>query len=633
MYEEDNILKSKYFHISQVPDFLPIGKSSFLINLDEDILKINTEIKVEILDVHGNVIYTEYPYYLENTARRVAIEVYPDILFGMSTISVIGEAIHVPNTWKGKYNVRWTHKLMVYPDEKNISPIRFYYTPTLSITGTERSYVHQTYGTQLAATASIGQIMGDAGNENFNMPPLPWKRKDGYKLMGGKDYVIYLNGSTFDSYMEGGAFIVSDPNSHCQNTGSDGSYSFETIIKDVVNSNVAITTDPYVVYDEKFGSAHWRPDGFYPSNYELRYYLPPTGSTVNEKISYADVLIDNMRTFSGEVYGVRLYKKSIGMVGVYEMVADNVLESNELLVDPDDLFEEKRTGYFFNQSWIDTWWTASYYRDNNLFSAPNNPIFLNWNPTKFLDSICVSSSYFSKTIDRTKVFSLNNIEFTEDVEYSLRFKLYGEKTNITSSYSINNTIIKDGSIEFYISGTSFYSTNNVLGKKLGELEIEGGLNSKYYKKVQIDFVADTTGNGSVVFAIKSGKWHISDVSIMPSYEPGFSPGTFMMSAPIFSRKINDRLDFKLEFYDRDGNLSDVVIYDYNIGWNEIEETPDNILFNGSFENVNHSAGWTTSSISSSIGLYSTDSYSGSYALKMLSEGYDTYEYGYEEPEL
>ena len=57
--KEDTIATSQYFKISEVPESLPIGKSSFIIR-GSKFLKQESEIKVEVIDSKGGVIYSEF---------------------------------------------------------------------------------------------------------------------------------------------------------------------------------------------------------------------------------------------------------------------------------------------------------------------------------------------------------------------------------------------------------------------------------------------------------------------------------------------------------------------------------------------------------------------------------------------
>ncbi len=133
IFSEDTEPTSKYFKVSEVPDSLPIGKSSFLIR-GSKFLRENTPIKVEIIDSKGGVIYSEFVTDVEqSTGRPVAIEVYEDTPVGIATLHIVGEIKGVPKKWRGIYNARWSKKIFVDPTNFNDQPIRFKQSPTITV--------------------------------------------------------------------------------------------------------------------------------------------------------------------------------------------------------------------------------------------------------------------------------------------------------------------------------------------------------------------------------------------------------------------------------------------------------------------------------------------------------------------
>jgi len=71
VYIEDTA--PKYFKVFDLSDYLPVGKSSFLIDVIEDAFVKNTEIKIEITDYEGNLVYIDIPKYREGAMRRASI--------------------------------------------------------------------------------------------------------------------------------------------------------------------------------------------------------------------------------------------------------------------------------------------------------------------------------------------------------------------------------------------------------------------------------------------------------------------------------------------------------------------------------------------------------------------------------
>lgn len=165
----------KYFEIAGLPDLVEAGKSSFLLALPANTMKLGSEILVEIIDSAGNPVYVEFPRFLEGTSRRVSIFVYPKSYGddatppGLATMTILGEALDVPNSWKGMYNVRWTSRFIVDPTQENTAPIRFYSTPKLSIREDRYSYKIPVW-TDGHTTGSVfdGTIVGSTAKELFN---------------------------------------------------------------------------------------------------------------------------------------------------------------------------------------------------------------------------------------------------------------------------------------------------------------------------------------------------------------------------------------------------------------------------------------------------------------------------------
>ncbi len=126
---------NQYFNVSDFPDELTLGNSSFLIEGSE-LLKDNIELKIEILDSSDNVIFTTpVDEYLEGRARRVSIEAYNETEPGPATLTILGELnptkVSVPNSFRNTYNVRYTKNFFINSTKLNTRPILFYGQPTV----------------------------------------------------------------------------------------------------------------------------------------------------------------------------------------------------------------------------------------------------------------------------------------------------------------------------------------------------------------------------------------------------------------------------------------------------------------------------------------------------------------------
>ena len=89
---------SPLFTVSEIPNPAPQGKSSFLI-AGTELLKNSVEVKIELIDSEGGVIYTEpVANYLEGNARRVSIEVYDDTPPGPANLFILAQVD--PDEWE-----------------------------------------------------------------------------------------------------------------------------------------------------------------------------------------------------------------------------------------------------------------------------------------------------------------------------------------------------------------------------------------------------------------------------------------------------------------------------------------------------------------------------------------------------
>ena len=82
---------NQYFYVSDFPDELTLGNSSFLIQGSE-FLKNDVELKIEVLDSSGKVIFsTPVDEYLEGSARRVSIASHIGYFTGVGNPNYFGE--------------------------------------------------------------------------------------------------------------------------------------------------------------------------------------------------------------------------------------------------------------------------------------------------------------------------------------------------------------------------------------------------------------------------------------------------------------------------------------------------------------------------------------------------------------
>jgi hypothetical protein len=163
-YFTDNSPSSEFFNITELPDTLSGGKNAFLI-AGSDKLFPQSEVKVQVRDAAGNVCYVEYangnPEYYEGISKVVAVYVYPnETAFGPATITILGQAIDVPDEWKFRFNVKWQTTININPSLPNTTRVRFYKRPKVDIVETLQPIYRIESGSKVESgvTASFADI-------------------------------------------------------------------------------------------------------------------------------------------------------------------------------------------------------------------------------------------------------------------------------------------------------------------------------------------------------------------------------------------------------------------------------------------------------------------------------------------
>ena len=142
----DEVDKSRHIIVSDFPESMPQGRSSFAIEVSP-FMKSGVELQMDFIDSEGASIYSEpVADYLEGTARRVSVEVYSDTAPGIATLIIVGEleavpedntifsdSDPVPDEYAGHYNIRLTKQVLINPTSPNTHPIKFFTQPKITV--------------------------------------------------------------------------------------------------------------------------------------------------------------------------------------------------------------------------------------------------------------------------------------------------------------------------------------------------------------------------------------------------------------------------------------------------------------------------------------------------------------------
>ena len=692
-YEGPN---SPLFTISEIPPSVPQGKSSFLI-AGTELLKNSIEVKIEIIDSEGGVIYTEpVANYLEGNARRVSIEVYDDTPPGPANLYVLAQVD--PEEWedetgtdvtnfpsprplrpKGKrrkkrrrdrekrkqmrgmpvfdvprrggggrffvnpnfrpppgndtrfrrrrgrrrrgttsdisdqYNFIQKVQMQIVPTATNTEKILFYQEPRLRVFEAFKPFVSNIapsasitstgFGitgtviqdTQGSAAASSLDTFGAAINtfrkkrkfRKFAVKGGLSKRKritrraspevDNYSLNVGNNFnftsehvgadLTLTNISVDQNEFPASRFKADSSGTEVANSTA----SFE--VRKVKNSFTIIPDKSFQLFDNQLSQLVDAP--LTNASFSLEFPNPVTQSiSITNFRSYADVRVSNIRTFSGDVFRAKIYRKSEESISDYELFADLPLESSELLLNKNEGTGLERTGYFVTQSdAVDYWEVSQSYQGLTGLAATASA---KYDIDKIMDAIHISGSNYEEnnfvkfTLKKSHSFILE-----KDVDYDFSAEIYGiAKPKIVTPEEGPAVTKSMAEMEVFISGSNIPAQqgNEPFGAKIGALRINDGSLEKDFGIVTGDF--ESTANSSnciITFKVNAGQFYLSDLSIRPATETGFSPDLFTFQAPMPENEQRpETYEFLAEFYDVNNNQADAFAF-----------TPSGSVFQGS----------------------------------------------------
>jgi hypothetical protein len=526
---EDTAPFSTYFKITELPDTLTGGKNGFLIQGSPELVA-DSIIKIQIKDSQGNTIYNEpgegIPEYYEGTSKVVAVYIYPDTSFGPCTITILGELKEyysngvlnpVPLNWEGTYNVRWQKQVNVNPFLANTSKIRFYRRPKIDIVES----VLPIFNRNVSRVTISGSVNGT--------PISPSSGEDYRAFNGVTRYELSLNGlSQFSESMEREVIQI---------VGLNKTYS--PTITDVTSNKKAFVDVPYYITASSLPN-YYSVTPFSSASYTMSYDEAVTLTNSSVNTSFATINITDLETFTGDTNRIKVYASSKNDLGDFQLLEDVQLESNELLLTASFANQlNVRTGLFTN-SILSSFWTSSAIETGVTLSVDNSRLLKS--------ALLTPQNDNSSSVGLFKFYNLEPIEFTKNTEYQLDF------TPLLSAAS--DTF---GGIEIYMSGSSFIPTSSETnyGKKIGELITNTQF--KKYDKQQINFKPDADGIGNLVYVIKGGVWHISDISLRAAQESSFSPNEITLTVNVPVKINNETFDFKFELYDINNNYVPIIL--------------------------------------------------------------------------
>jgi len=605
---EDTSFESTYFQVLECPSILTQGKSSFLIGGSSK-LKAGIEVKIELVNNDtGEVIYNEpVRGHLEGNLRRVSFEVYDDTIPGSYTLYIVGELnpdeVNVPAEWQNVYNVRWSKSITVNGMGVNTQPILFYKQPTLTASELISGFIQIPSG-----SATIVYLTGSGEPRTGLSPVIPVENATGggfgtstypeldfankaklsiieenkpivklsgkHGLIGSQgqqvqtmspvlnDYIITVSGdSTVSSLYVGHNITINNPQVDTSKFTLQEYHevpsTYSSTVMKVLNNTSFVPKDVFYIHDNRTSPATLEPAPLastYPISASYLALQTQTTSSIN-LLSFADMQISDMRTFSGDVHKLKIYAKSEGSLGDFELIYDAPAESFQVLYDKTADTLLTNMGYFLDSTRLNNYWEA--YQGNN----GNTSGTLTYNATYVNDSMKISGSN-KEYGDTLRVQNKTAVDFIKGTLYSFRAKVYGIKKD--KKDIDGNTSLK-ASFKVMAYGDAFNKEEttgaNWGDEKLSIPDMPGAVNEYDFGIVEGSFLADNTDTGYIQFKVDSGEWYVSDISLKAATDTAFNPDYLRLKSPIPALlERPDRIRFLVEFYDVNNNMADSVIF-------------------------------------------------------------------------
>ena len=564
LIEDKTETSPNYFRIKTCPPILQSGKNLFRI-LGSQNLEPDTPVLVEILDFNGKNIYYEVSTILETDGSRIiSIWIYPETAPGHCTLTLVGTAKVddannvLTSEQKKNPNLRWSRSLTVNPNARNNSEIVFNAAPTLQLTEVSRSLFTKTYpGSNRYATVNITSgVQYSYSNQTT---------------------ILVANSGTFSSAMTNGTVTINHawftnltPNT---SVGTETTPVYYATIDRVLSSGAVKLSNPYSIPTSQVSGSHTYTNG-HITYMSVTYEQDPILTTVTQSYAITGSLtgsfalsgsagllsINNLDPITGDVSRARVYFRKSSDPGItkpfrdydtpsnYIMVANTVVQSQEILIPASVDKIDLPIGIFTSKNFIDTYWNIT-----SSVALSGTTIGYEWSNSPLINCIHITGSTGAPstfTNNQYYIISTKNLySLNSHTTYNITFDTVAE---LATGFNENGGV---QTLDILVSGSGCYDSyldlNNV--KYIGTVNTNGYL----YTDNSFDFTIPKDGSVQVMFLLRTGKWHLSNVSLRVRQEVGFTPNKMNLILPIDSY-LQETFDVKVEYYDFQNNQAKLI---------------------------------------------------------------------------
>ena len=375
--------------------------------------------------------------------------------------------------------------------------------------------------------------------------------------------------------------------------------SFNTSIKKVLNEETIVPVDDFfitrrdtleripvpIIADEVAGGGQ--------SEVTMSYTpFPEQSLSATHNRSFADVTVANLRTFSGDVYKTKIYGKSQGSLGDFELLHEGTIESPQTLIDPYSVDGFLNIGYFHTQSIVDNYWLLS------GGSAARDD-------SKILDGIEISGSNYAVG-SSVELTTSGSFALEKGVPYSVTFNAYYFKEDKVQD---TGEVVKEFDLDVLISEAALIGgTLSDTYQSVGKVDIgNNNLNEGSIPGIYTTFItpSDIGPTLKLKFKLNAGRAIINDVVVRPHAETNFNPDYFRVVLPMAYPlpKQPDLYDFLVEFYDVNNNIAETFTIGQNIEFTGAPlniDGEDNLLSGSLYIGSTQGSGFEMAGVSSAF---------------------------------
>ena len=529
VFIEDRDMDSAYFNVTELEKTLTGGKNAFLFE-GSPFLRKGSKVRFEALDVEGNTLYIEPGVqsgktFKDGTSIVMAIHIYDDTPIGIGSLQIAAELEtyidergierKVPEEFRGRPNIRWTQTFKINPKLPNKTQVRFFKRPTFSVTEIEKPLLVKTEMT-LNKSGSVSGIaeVPDTGSD-FST----WTAPSQYRIK-------LEEGNKFTQSME-------------ENTTLQiPSLGYSSSVLEVVNADEMLVRKPYLINN----IVH----EFQPVSYSLQFESVEdavvTGSNVTA--SYAEIRLENLKTFTGDVARIKIFRKSRNDLGDFQVVQENKLDATELLR---DFSVNDRTVINYGKL-----------RRENIVSEEGDVYYTTSSGVEIHNDKLINSLEVKGNHSVESAGTIGEFEIVSGSEYSFKYN---------ARYSGSGASVNTDTLRFLIVTSSNNSGNPTVTSQSIDL-LSGSIDRNSaglgnIQRIQKNFFAETTGKCQIRVeantAASTGRFLFSRLSLKNAEESSYSPDEYTAIVDIPRKNPTEQFDFRVEFYDINNNFIPIKV--------------------------------------------------------------------------